>query len=132
MRSLILKLIPQFLRRPLAGIRDRVFREDSESDVLHRLAEQLPSGHYVQRMRSLELRGIPDDHLRAIVDDYRAFSYENYKYGAELDPIRIPGGIIEAVMMSNDIPGELAECGVYQGSTAKMIRNIADVDKKLH
>lgn len=96
---------------------------------LHKLLPRLPHRHIIQKHRSLEIHGISDSILKALIEDYQEFTKDNY--GIIFDSTRIVS-LIEAIIYSNKIPGDFAECGVYHGSSSKILRWFGDSEKVLH
>ena len=87
------------------------------------------SGSFLQGMRSLTVHGISDGTLHETIQDYLQFNSTNYK--SVNDAVRVVS-LIEAVLCSNNLSGDIAECGVYQGSSAKIIRRYANPKKTVH
>lgn len=99
------------------------------AEKAEQLAERLPPEFRIQGLRSLSLRGVSDGQLASILEDYRVFSKKRYR--TIHDPVRVCS-LVECVLLANDLPGDIAECGVFQGSSAKLFHLFAGAEKKLH
>lgn len=121
--------VPPSVYEVIRRIWRAVARVSSVKTRLYTMDRKLPTGFHVQQIRSLELRGISDDLLKSVIQDYLDFTAKHYD--PALDAVRAVS-LIEAVLKANDLSGDLAECGVYQGSSAKIIRHFAVPDKKLY
>jgi O-methyltransferase len=89
---------------------------------------KIPTNGYFQKSRSLQFCGISDDQLRNIIADYADFSAKNYKPVS--DPTRIIS-LVEAIRYANQLDGDIVECGVFQGSTAKILHFFSNVNKSI-
>ena len=115
----------EFLRR-VEGSWKRIH---SVKTRLFLIDKKLPISFNIQQIRSLELQGIDDKIINSVIRDYQNFTFKHY--GPVLDSVRIVS-LLETVLRANDLNGDIAECGVYQGSSAKIIRHFADPEKKFY
>jgi hypothetical protein len=113
----------------LSEKRRNIFIPRLKTSGLYMIEKMLPSNFCIQGMRSLELQGISDEILEAVIQDYLDFVYKHMR--TVLDAIRVVS-LIEAVMKSNELIEDIAECGVFQGASSKIICHFADPAKKLH
>ena len=121
--------MPESIHKRLSRIKKSWFIPSLEIAKLYRTEKRLPSNFHIQCIRSLELQGISDEVLESVIQDYRDFAFKHMR--SVLDSIRVVS-LIEAARMSNELIGDLAECGVYQGSSSKIIRHFTDPAKNLH
>lgn len=83
---------------------------------------------YQQKVASLELFGISHDTVDHLIEDSFIFNKEYNKLS--YDPSRILLLLI-SLEKTKDIPGHILECGVYQGSTARLLRWQSPLSKTL-
>jgi hypothetical protein len=123
-RSHVPKKIYELLRR-FEGSWKRI---RSVKTRLYLIDKKLPASFNIQQIRSLELHGIDDKIINSVIQDYKNFTFKHY--GPVLDSVRIVS-LLETLLLANKLNGDIVECGVYQGSSAKIIRLFANPAKKL-
>ena len=101
----------------------------SRESRLNRLNNKLPDGYRIQKIRHPHVYMGNNDTYLKFIDGYIKYNYDNY--GVTLDPVRVVS-LIEAALLSNSIDGEIAECGVYQGSSTKILHSFCNPNKKIH
>jgi len=126
-KNMLKKWFPIFIYKRLLII-DKILLL-SPTYKIYKIDKKLPKNFCVQRLRSIELRGISNAVLESAICDYREFTLKNY--GPVVDSGRIPS-LIEAVLLTNELFGDIAECGVYHGSSAKIIRHFSSPDRRLY
>ncbi len=127
LKHLAKEYLPSSFYQPLVKIKKKLLLLPITK--LYNIDKKLPDSYCVQRIRSLDLYGVSDYVLESAIRDYREFNLKYY--GPVVDSVRIPS-LIEAVLASNNLVGDIAECGVYHGSSAKIIRHFASPAKKLY
>jgi len=86
--------------------------------------------HSVQRNHSLSPLGIEDRDMNQIHKSLMWFNKINYGYW-QLDRSRL-GMMISLMKACSKVPGEFAECGVFQGKTAQLFFNFKSPEKTLY
>ena len=143
LRSLAKAMLPTWAFRTLRPIWRSIYKGPSNEKIFRWQSRRLFKiernllryphilrRHHIQVVRSLELRGISDNVIEEANKDIMNFTWDNSGRPV-FDVVRIPS-MIESVLFANELDGEVAECGVFHGSSAKIIRHFASLDKTLY